>query len=185
MFWPFRKKESSRLSKIVEGALGALLRETNYRLIQVYWPMLGDDLAELFSINYTSFVMVLTRYALMDQVNASHFGGLRLSPDQVEQGWRQGLEETLQGRSKSGEAYQRALEDYELALSEYDQAIAEAGSTDFPASKYFLITARFADRVAGLTAPERRRVMEIAVSITDMVVSVCKRAPKHYQLTGP
>ena len=95
------------------------------------------------------------------------------------------MEETLQRRSKTSEAYQRALEDYELALSEYDQAIADARSKDFPASKYFLITARFADRVADLSAPDRRTVMEIAVSITDMVMGVCKRAPKLYQLTGP
>ncbi|MDO8588931.1 MAG: hypothetical protein Q7T82_18040 [Armatimonadota bacterium] len=185
MFWPFRTKEPSRLSEIVEGALGALLRETNHRFIHVYWPMLGDDLGELFSRNYKSFVLTLARHALMDQVNTSRFSGVRLLPDQVEQGWRQGMEETLQRRSKTHEAYQRTLEDYELALSEYDQAIADAASKGFPASDYFLITARFADRVVDLGAPERRTVMEIAVSITDLVVGVWKRAPKQYHLTGP
>ncbi|MDO8684991.1 MAG: hypothetical protein Q7N50_16115 [Armatimonadota bacterium] len=185
MFWPFRKKEPSSLSQIVEGALGALLREADYRFIQVYWPMLGDDLGELFARNYTSFVVVLTIEALLDMMRAGRFKGVQLTPNEADAAWKKGLEEALRRRNPTDDAYRKALQDYELAASEYGEALADAASRDFPASKYFVITARFADRVADLGAPERRTVMEIAVSITDMVVGVCKKAPKLYHLTGP
>lgn len=184
MLWPFAKRRQATLSECIQGALSALLRETNSRFIHMYLPMIGDDLGERFAAHYPYFILVLTRHILLEIVITRRFKGAIFSPDQAADAWRKGLEEVLQCRSKTHEEYTQKLKDYELALRDYDEAIVAARSKDLPASTFFLITAHFADKITDLCSEERHTVMEIAFSIADMVKHACRMAPRLYRLTG-
>ena len=73
---PFRPMEPAALSSVITEVMTQICRKANTKLIKEYWPIVGDELAELISQNIAYYLAVLIKLNICDLVKS---GNIRMA----------------------------------------------------------------------------------------------------------